>query len=235
MMLAIETAAFPTTDQSFDGPETADDAFSARVMTAKTRVVQRGEHVFLEGDRAAHIYKVEAGHVRVYRLLGDGRRHIIDFAFPGDFVGLGATGIHLTSAQATERTRLRCVPCGELRCILKEDPHLGYELFQKISHELAATRDLLCSVGQRSATERVAAFLLSLLRRQSNHTSKSSTFVLPMKRSDIADFLGLTLETVSRTFGKLRRQGVIELEQCVIVTVRDVAGLRAIAENGISS
>jgi CRP/FNR family transcriptional regulator len=206
-----------------------DGAFDQSVMDSATRVVNRKEHVFFEGDAVTHIYKVEAGHVCVYRLLSDGRRQVIDFAFAGDFIGLGASGTHSLNAQATERSRLRCLPVSELRNIVRENPKLGLELYEAISGELNATRELLMSVNHRTAQERVAGFLLALSQRNARRGEDATSIVLPMTRTDIADFLGLTIETVSRTFSKFRAKGLIKLEQCILVTLCDLEALAAMA------
>ena len=117
-----------------------------------------------------------------------------------------------------------------LRSIVGKNPKLGLELYEAIAGELGATRELLMSVSHRTAQERIAGFLLALAQRNARHGEDPATIVLPMTRTDIADFLGLTIETVSRTFSKFRAQGIIELEQCILVTVRDLDQLSRIAE-----
>ena len=159
-MLALQTRA--TSNAAAPATATSIAAFEQSVMDGATRIVDRKEHVFLEGDVVSHIYKVEAGHVCIYRLLADGRRQVIDFAFPGDFIGLGASGQHEMNAQATEKTRLRCLPVAKLRSIVSENPKLGLELYEAIAGELGATRELLMSVSHRTAQERIAGFLLAL-------------------------------------------------------------------------
>lgn len=208
-------------------------AFEESVMQSATRIVKRKEHVFFEGDAVTHIFKVEAGHVCIYRLLADGRRQVVDFAFAGDFIGLGASGHHVLNAQATECTRLRYLPVSELSDIVRHNPKLCLELYQAISSELAATRELLMSVSHRTAQERVAGFLVALSQRSARRGEDATNLVLPMTRTDIADFLGLTIETVSRAFSKFRAQGLITLEQCILVTLQDLPALTQIAEGGL--
>ena len=108
-------------------------------------------------------------------------------------------------------------------------------LYEAVSQELLAARELLMTVCQRTALERVAAFLLALSRRNQRRGEAAHELVLPMTRTDIADFLGLTIETVSRTFTKLRQDGVIDLEQCIIVTICDVDRLNALSGGGFDS
>ena len=208
----------------------SEGAIVQNAMNARGRIVERKGHLFCEGDDATHIFQVEAGHDCIYRLLADGPRQIVDFAFPGDFIGLGDMGQHTSNAQATERTRVCCLPTSALRAIVQDNPKLGLELYESMSSELSETRELLVSVCQRSAQERVAGFLLALSRRNARRAENASCIVLPMTRTDIADYIGLTIETVSRTFSKMRKVGLIEIEQCIIITIKDHGALKDIAD-----
>jgi CRP-like cAMP-binding protein len=208
----------------------ANRSLADKLGAGTLRTVDARDHLFLEGDRASHIYKVEVGHVCVYRMVHDGRRQVIDFAFPGDFIGLGALGTHAANAQATSKTRLRCVPVAALHDVVRSDQRLALALYEAMSRELLQARELLFTVSQRTAAERLAGFLLALSRRNERRGDNFDEIVLPMTRTDIADFLGLTIETVSRTFTKFRNNGLIDLEQCILVTIRNAAALSAIAE-----
>lgn len=194
------------------------------------RTVEAKEHIFREGDAVSNVYKVEVGHVCIYKMLSDGRRQVIDFAYPGDLIGLGAMGEHGNNAQATSRTRIRCIPTAVLHRTVRDDARLGLKLYEAVSRELSAARELLFTVCQRTATERIAAFLMALSRRNERNNENALEFVLPMTRVDIADFLGLTIETVSRTFTKLRTEGVIDLSQSVLVTITDMGRLKDLAD-----
>lgn len=208
------------------------DGFVDSLPRGFARSVAAKDHIFCEGDPATHVYRVEAGHVCIYRMLGDGRRQVIDFAYPGDLIGLGETHHHSASAQPTELTRLTCYPISVIWEHARQDSAFGMKLYVAMANELAATRDLLMTVSKRSATERVAGFLRALSRRNLRRGAEEHEIVLPMSRTDIADFLGLTIETVSRTFTKLRVEGLIDLEQCILVTIRDPDGLARAAEGG---
>ena len=193
------------------------------------KVMQAREHVFFEGDPITHIYQVEHGTVCLYKTLQDGRRQIVDFAHPGDFIGLGAGGDHVFSAQATTLTRLRCLPAGPLHEIACHNPDIGMLLYQALSDQLLAARDLLLTVGQRNATERLAALLLALSRRNERSGTNHARIALSMTRADIADFLSLTVETVSRTFTKLRQSGIIDLVHSSLVVIKDRHALEQLA------
>jgi CRP-like cAMP-binding protein len=210
------------------------DRLSLGLPAGKTRIVSAKEHVYREGDPATHVYRVEAGHICIYRGLADGRRQVVNFAYPGDYVGLGAMHEHLASARAGAQTRVKSFPVAALQESARRDTTFGLRLYAAISEELAAAHDLLMSVSHRSASERLAAFLLALSRRNGRRGENECEIVLPMTRTDIADFLGLTIETVSRTFTKFRLEGLIDLEQCILVTICDLGALAMAAGNGES-
>ncbi len=206
------------------------DTLSDRVATGTPRTYAAKDHIFREGDPASHVYLVEAGHICIYRMMADGRRQVIDFAYAGDFIGLGALEEHAANAQATTKTRVRCIPVSALHDIARHDARFGLKLYEAVSRELQAARELLFTVSQRTATERLAAFLMALSRRNERRGEDPTEIVLPMTRTDIADFLGLTIETVSRTFTKFRSEHLIDLEQNILVTIREAGALEQMAE-----
>ena len=205
------------------------NALAERFEHAATRTLAAREHLFCEGDRATHVYRVEVGHIVIYRIMPDGRRQVIDFAYPGDTVGLGALGEHMSHAQATVRTIVRCLPVSILNELAGCDPRVGVRLYEAVACELIASRELLFTVSQRTATERLASFLLALSRRSERRGEKATEIVLPMTRNDIADFLGLTIETVSRMFTRLREEGVIDIEQRILISILDPRRLKQMA------
>jgi CRP/FNR family transcriptional regulator len=197
---------------------------------ASLRRVEAKKFVFVEGDPTTHVFRVETGAVALYKVLADGRRQIVGFAYPGDLIGLGAQGEHVMNAQAIKPTRLRCLAIATLYRSAAQDPTLALKLYEAVARELAATRDLILTTGQRSATERVVSFLLAFSRRAARNGQDTCDFELPMTRADIGDFLGLTIETVSRTFTKLKTMGLIELPQANRVKLVDPDVLESLAE-----
>jgi CRP/FNR family transcriptional regulator, anaerobic regulatory protein len=210
-MLAVhpERSAHVSRSRPPNGP--GGGSLDDRLAHAAIRRLAPKEHVFCEGDDREHVFRVEDGVIAVYKTLPDGRRQIIDFAYPGDLIGLGVLSERVLSAQATVASRVRCLSAAALERMAETDAGLALKLYKSVCQELAATRNLLVTVGQRSAIERMAAFLVGLHRRTGS--SDSTSIMLAMRRSDIADLLGLTIETVSRTLTKLRTMGVIDVEQ----------------------
>lgn len=197
---------------------------------ASLRRVEEKDFLFAEGDAISHVYRIETGAIALYKVLADGRRQIMGFAYPGDIIGLGVEVKHAMNAQAVKPTRVRCLPVAALRQSASEDPMLGFKLYEVLARELAATRDLMLTTGQRSAMERVAGFLLAFSRRNQRNGQEPTTFELPMTRTDIGDFLGLTIETVSRTFTKLKVLRLIELPHSNQVRLLDIEHLQSLAD-----
>jgi CRP/FNR family transcriptional regulator len=194
------------------------------------RRIEAKEFVFMEGEPVKQVYRVEAGAVSLYRILPDGRRQILGFAYPGDIIGLGVQREYIINAQAIKPTKLRSMSLATLHQTAARNPKLSFTLYQAVANDLAATRDLLMTTGHRSACERVAAFLLALSERNIRKGESPRVIELPMTRSDIADFLGLTVETVSRTITKMKTRRLIDLPQCARIHLRDIEALQALAE-----
>lgn len=214
----------------FQAPFKLDTDFAQGSLSGHSRVFDAKEHLFEEGDLASHVFLVESGLVCIYRLMSDGRRQIVDFAYPGDIIGLGALVCHDANAMAIERTRTRSFATTDLDEIARQDPEFGIKLFSALSQQLHAAHDMLLTVGRRSAPERLAAFLLTLARRKGQNGHSAREVVLPMSRTDIADFLALTIETVSRTFSKFRADGLIKIEQSILITILDAEALEDMAD-----
>ena len=206
-----------------------DRRLEERLSQGTLRRVETKEDIYCEGDARTHVFQVVQGVVAIYKTLVDGRRQIIDFSYPGDIIGLGVLREHVLSAQAVSPAKVRCLSASALERAAEEDANLAVKLYKAVSQELAATRHLLVMLGQRSAIERLATFLLDLHRRLGEPENGNVT--LAMRRSDIGDLLGLTIETVSRTLAKLRAMGIIELQQGgTTVRIRDFERLEDFAK-----
>jgi CRP/FNR family transcriptional regulator len=229
--MSQQTVAFSQPIAAYSGQaRPTKNSFEQSLGDGQLRRVECKELLFAEGDVVSHVYRVETGALALYRVLPDGRRQVMGFAYPGEIVGLGIESAHAMNAQAVKPTRVRCLSMASLRQTIERDPTLGFRLYEATARELAATRDLMMTTGQRSACERVASFLMALARRNQRNGKDPSAIELPMTRADIGDFLGLTIETVSRTFSKFRALKLIELPQTNAVKLLNVERLRELAE-----
>lgn len=207
-----------------------DDADLDRLSAASMTVSVQPGHTFIqEGDPAEHFFNVTAGTAKLYKLLPDGRRQITGFLFPGDFLGLTHNALYAYSAEAMTATRLCRFPRKKLEALLDELPKLEQRLLGMASHELAAAQDQMVLLGRKSARERVVSFLLMLSGGAVRRGQPDNPVAVPMTRNDIADFLGLTVETVSRTMTQLKTQHLIELMDEKQVRLSRIEALREIA------
>ncbi len=186
--------------------------------------------LFLEGDPAEHVYNIVAGTLRVSKQLADGRRQITGFLFAGDFLGLSGADGYSYSAEAVTPVTLCRFRWRQLDALFQAYPKLERRLFGMAVDELAAAQEQLLLLGRKSARERLASFLLWLSEKAERRGLPESPVRLPMTRADIADYLGLTTETVSRSFSALKRDGVIELPDSHRVMLHDIDALDDIAE-----
>lgn len=166
-----------------------------------------GSAVFWEGDAAKNIFEVAGGTLRAYRILNDGRRVILGFARPGDLLGVSLRGHYLYTVEAITPVEVRRLPKHFFESLSEREPHLKEQLFSKLCDEMAAAQDQMVLLSRRSAEEKLAGFLLLMARGQLQN--RRTVIDLPMTRLDIADYLAMTIETVSRIITKLAGCGVI--------------------------
>lgn len=182
------------------------------------------------GDAARHFFNITAGSVRVYKLLSDGRRQIVGFLFAGDFLGLASEDRYLFSAEAIEPVTVCRFRKTDYRTLVHDTPALEAVLLARAHHELAAAQNQMLLLGRKTALERVASFLLDLPSHDPARPVTDGHVHLPMTRSEIADYLGLTIETVSRVLTRLKTSGVIRLVSLTELQVLRPATLQALAE-----
>lgn len=177
----------------------------------------RNGEIFAEGDLAARVYKVMSGAVRITKLLADGRRVVTGFHLPGEFFALEAGEVHRFSAEAVADCQLLAIPRKTILARAMQDHALSQQLWSITGASLDRAQEHMMLLGRKNAVERLATFLLDMAAR----TGTDDRVPLPMSRQDIADFLGLTIETVSRTFTQLERDGVIALPSAREVTLKN--------------
>lgn len=175
----------------------------------------KGEELFGEGGVAGSFYKVVSGTVRACKLLSDGRRQIDTFYFVGDMFGLEAGQEHRFAAEAVDDVTVIAFRRNSFSSLTGDDPAFGDQLMAAIMSSLDRAHDHMVLLGRKTAQEKVAAFLLDMAGR----LAQGDRFALPMCRVDIADHLGLTIETVSRTLTQMAREGLIKLDAGRTVTL----------------
>ena len=198
-----------------------EDGFDLFQGLGARMTFDRDEEIFGEGEPADFVYRVISGAVRTYRVLSDGRRQIGDFHLTGDLFGLEASREHMFSAEAIGHCEILVCRRSTLFGIAARSAELGQALWAQTALELERAHAHLMLLGRKSACERVATFLAAL----SDRHPEDREIVLHMSRQDIADYLGLTIETVSRTFTQLQADGVIALKGCRHVQVRSRGAL----------
>lgn len=186
--------------------------------------------LFDEGDDARYCYVVTHGVVKTFKALADGRRQVTGFLGGGDFLGLNMDGRYAYSAEAVDAVDLCRFPCAKLEQLMARSPAMETHLLGTLRHELAEAQTHMLLLGRKTAKERVASFLLALSQRGRGHDGWDGRIALPMNRGDIADYLGLTTETVSRTLSWLRHKGVVSIEPSDAIQVHDEKALTAIAD-----
>ncbi len=193
------------------------------------RNLAKNTHLFREGDPARRIFEVESGVLRLTRVMPDGRRQVIAFGYPGDVIGFPSDGRFHSDCESLTAVTLIVYKREALEHELG-DVALHNRLLQAALREISSMQDHFLMLGRKSASERVASFFVTLSKRVGQKHGQYSQFTLPMDRSDIADFLGLSTETVCRAITQLRKSQIIALDNIHTVIVLKPAALRAIAE-----
>jgi CRP-like cAMP-binding protein len=188
----------------------------------------RNNTIFSEGEDAEYSYRVVSGAVRLSKMMPDGRRQIAEFALPGDFFGLNWLQDHALTAEALTDLTLICYGRGRLERLGDENRDIRAELFSNLRHDLWAAQNHLVILGRQSANERVASFLTQMMDRSKEADKR--LIDVPMTRQDIADYLGLTIETVCRSLTKLKQAGIIAIPSRHEIVVRNMAALRRSAQ-----
>lgn len=192
--------------------------------------VEAGQPIFDEGEPADHVFNVTEGLIKVYKLLPDGRRQVTGFLIAGDFLGLANEDTYAYCAEAVTNAKLCRFSRKKLEGMLERFPQVERQLLSVASHELAAAQEQMLLLGRKTAKEKIASFLLKLSTRCETRGLSGNPLHLPMSRNDIGDYLGLTTETVSRTFTHLKTAGTIRLLSGSRVELADRDALEEIAE-----
>jgi CRP/FNR family transcriptional regulator, nitrogen fixation regulation protein len=190
-------------------------SFSGVVATEYS--YRKDEEIYGEGEPCEYVYQVICGAVRTYKLLNDGRRQIGAFHLPGDVFGLDVGSAHRLTAEAIADTTVRLVKRRSLEAAAGSNVQVAHNLWTMTASDLRHAEDHMLLLGRKTATEKVATFLLEMDRR----LAKAGMMALPMCRRDIGDYLGLTLETVSRTLSQLSDQGILMFSSARQIVLRN--------------
>jgi CRP-like cAMP-binding protein len=198
-------------------------------MGGDTRVLRPRAHLFREGDAAVNVFEIVHGAVRSCKIFADGRRQVVSFGFAGDIVGFGQGATYRFDCETLVETRVRVISRIDLMRALRVRPDLGERLLEIAAGQVASLQDLSILLCRKSALERIATFLVGMVERHPSALA-GGRIPLPMGRADIGDFLGLTIETVSRGLTRLKAMRLIDLPDRGGFAVPNLAALRALAE-----
>ncbi len=197
---------------------------------ARWKSVPAHNIIFRDGDECDHYYNITFGIVKLVKTLADGQQHIISLIYPPGFLGQSLNAKHNYSAESATEVELCFFPKAAFDNFLVSHPELERQIFLMTVRELDTCRDWMLLLGRKCSYERVAGFLLMMARRASMAGANSARFDLPFTRAEMADYLGLTLETVSRQFSQLKRKSIIALPASRAIIIPDIELLSAIAQ-----
>ncbi|MEX2489606.1 MAG: fumarate/nitrate reduction transcriptional regulator Fnr [Pseudomonadales bacterium] len=180
----------------------------------RNKPLHRSESVYQSGDRFTSIYAVRSGAIKAYSIDEEGEEHVIGFYLPGEIFGLDAIDAqsHLSAAKALETTAICEIPYEQVGHLSGKIHNLQAHMYRLFSREIRADQQIQILLGKKTAEERIGAFLLNLSQRYSQRRLSATKFRLPMARTDIGNYLGLAVETVSRVFTRLQKHHVLKVD-----------------------
>ena len=206
-----------------------DDQLNIFSKISSEKEFKNKQTVFLQEEESKNLYNITQGNIKIYKLLRDGRIQIIGFLYPGDFFGSYKKGKYNYSAESIGDVKLCVFKQEVLDNYLEKNMNLAKELLHMTSHELTLAQDRIGVLGKLNANQRMAAFILNISKQRARIGWQDNPISLPMLRQDIADYLGLTLETVSRELTKLKTSNLIKVLSSSQIYLRDKASLSVIS------
>lgn len=219
MTALVKTDPFQT-DYSLSTNDSAAE-FQTLASIANIRRLKAGETLYVEGDRAPYCYQVVDGVMKEYNTLEDGRRQVADFYSVGELFGISELNEHLHTGEAITNCAVRCFPRDAYLKEIAASPELSEQFLDTLMTRLHRARERMIMLGRMSAAQRVATFLQRLADEQD--TDENVRFV--MSRQDIADHLGLTIETVCRVLTDLKKKHIIEMQSARLFSIPDMDAL----------
>lgn len=196
-----------------------DDAANFSKM-GRPASLSKGAMLYEEGTSCKYAFTINTGVLMLERLSMDGRRQVLAFVYPGDFIGIEVSGRHLVSAVCLKDATMTCFPLKDIDALARERLSIDHALKQVTNRILAYALDQICVLGRMDARQRLMFLFVHLMHRQC--LSEPVDIDLPMTRQDIADFLGLTMETISRTLSRLKSEGIISQTTSHTVTINNL-------------
>jgi len=194
-----------------------------------------GDTLSAHGENVEHFSNILSGVVKLSKLLPDGRQQIVGLQFAPDFLGRPFKSENTIYAESATEVRTCSFPKSVLENIMARTPEMEHRLHEQTLKELDEARDWMMTLGRKNAQEKLASFLVLIAKNYDpeNEVKNNIVFELPLKRADIADFLGLTIETVSRQISNLRKDGYIDYRDSKEVTIVDFDRLESLAQDGV--
>ncbi|TDG12028.1 fumarate/nitrate reduction transcriptional regulator Fnr [Seongchinamella unica] len=211
----------------------SDDVQQLDDIIQRSKPLQKNQHLYREGDEFQSVFAVRSGTLKAYKTTDDGREQVTGFYFPGEILGMDgiSNNTHASSAKALETAAICEIPFTSLEKLSALMPNLQRHFFQLMSHEITEDQQLITLLSKNSADERVAALMLSISTRNARRKLSPTQFRLPMSRVDIGNYLGLTVETVSRVFSRMQKLELLRVDNKEI-EILDPQGLRKMANLG---
>jgi len=187
-------------------------------MVKRSRPLHRSDYIFRAGDKFKSLYAVRSGTVKVYTTTDNGEEQIMGFYFPGEIIGFDAieSDKHVCSAIALETSSFCAFSFEKLEVVSGNIPGLRHQIYRLMSRELSSDNQLLLTLSNKAAEEKIATFLISLSGRFERLGYSANEFKLAMSRQEIGNYLGMTIETVSRIFSKLQRKNIISTNHKIV-------------------
>jgi CRP/FNR family transcriptional regulator len=208
-----------------------DDIERLNNIIQRGKALHKGEFLFRANDAFTAVYAVRSGAIKSVLLSENGDEQITGFYLPGEVLGMDglATNVHTNSVIALETSSVCEIPFQQLETLSVQLPSLQRHFLQLMSREISQEQKMITLLNKNKADSRIASLLLSISARHNSRNLSATTFILPMSRSDLGNFLGLTIETVSRTFASLQQKQLLQVNKKEI-TIKDIAALQDLAK-----
>jgi len=208
-----------------------DDIDRLNQIIQRGKPLHKGEYLFRVNDPFTSVYAVRSGAVKTITISENGDEQVTGFYLPGEVLGMDglATNIHSNSVLALETSSLCEIPFNRLEELSVQLPSLQRHFLQLMSREITQEQQMITMLNKNNAESRIASLLLSISARNSSRNLSASSFLLPMSRTDLGNFLGLTIETVSRSFARLQKNNLVNVDKKEI-TIKDIAALQHLAK-----